>query len=833
METTRRAVIAAGGARSRQFRTQQHQRASMADRTDASESPWRGSAPSRRKSQQESRQGRIIAVGVVVCVLIGAVIAWLLLLAPSVEPHFLPIYVSEHGDALPPRAWVRQDAEALGTLHWRARDTFPSQKRDLMRGELRNLATLHDAPVILYVNGYLRSDRKHGPCLLPVDAALHHPDSWLPLSEVFESLRACRARHKLVLLDVMQPCSDLAQGLLGEDTASLVAPLLDEAADGDHHLTILCACSAGQTSLTAEELGHSVFAYFLCQGLSGQADGHNARKRKDGRVSLRELEDYLILEVDRWAQSHRGVRQTPRRFGAEDDFEIVQVRDGAAAIISPLEETYPAWLADGWKLRDEWWQKDVFRHAPASLRRLEDTLLRGEQQWRAGVESEGIQRDLQGRLRRLRRQGEETTAPAAGPPSSLARAIAGLPPGKSPAERSTLVDLERLAARQGKARVGKPTEAELQKLQADTEAFRKPFEGKPLELSWLVFEAAIDDQTPPEALPFLAGILPTPPAPRYAETQFLERLATKMGDRGTEWPAPVARDALRMVQAAERAALTEAGIHPWVAAVEKEAARLRLDAEEILLGTDAAGRPRCGELLRGARAHYERIAQEGAVIAAATRLRDETLIRLPTFLGYLDAVDAAEWDEAWDKAATTAERLRDVLREPSADPEKRNQQIELMSQYRETLQDDPKGMLKLRALMEPPGFQRLIEQSSTGNLADALQATALLETPWLNASQRVSLWKARMQGLAAMEKSRPAAVAPAWDEVRAGEQQRSRLLRRVKRSLRVLQLHDVANLERLSKALAEATAKRDDPAVLRTVATELRQAWDREPGRKP
>jgi hypothetical protein len=806
----------------------------MPDKPDSPDSPWRRGLSSQRKTQAPSRKGPIILVGVVVCVLIGGVIAWLLLLVPFAEPHFLPLYVSEYGDALPVRAWVRQDAEALGALRWRGRDTFPSQKRDLMRGELRTLAALHDAPVILWINGYLRSDPKTGPCLLPVDAVLDHPDSWLPLREVFDALRGCRARRKLVLLDVMQPCIDLRAGILSEDPASLVEPLLKQAASDDPHLTILCACSRGQSSLTAEELGHSVFAHFLCQGLSGQADSHNPKKRSDGRVSLLELEEYLIAEVDRWAQRHRGVRQTPHRIGSEDDFTILQPREGAAATASPLEDTCPAWLADGWKTRDEWWDNETFRRAPAAFAALEDALLRADRQWRAGIESGGIQRDLQARLRRLKRQAEDTAPPPAAAPKSLARASAALPAGKTLVERPTVVDLERLAARHVKARMTKPTEAEAQKLQADTEAFGKPFEGKPLELSAAVFEAAIDEQTPPEAIPFLASVLPRMPAGGYAETEYLERLAVKMGDRGADWPAPVAREALRMVQSAERAALADPDVRPWVADLQKEGARLRLDAEEALFGSNMAARPRCSELLREARGLYDRITQEATAITAARRVRDEALIRLPAFAGFLDAADAPEWDEAWEHAAGAAERLRDVLREPAAEPDKRKRQIEEMSQHRETLQDDPKGMVKLRTLVEPAAFQRLIEQSSTGKLADALQAGALLQTPWPSASQRITLFRAYLQGLAALDSARPGSgPAASWDEARGLELQRSRTLRQVKRSFRVLQLRDVPNLERLSKALDDAMAKRDDPAALPKLAEALRQGWNRDAERKP
>jgi hypothetical protein len=120
---------------------------------------------------------------------------------------------------------------------------------------------------------------------------------------------------------------------LADQVGEPLFAVLKQAVQRDAALWVLCPCSAGQISLTSDELGQSAFIYYLVRGLQGLADGYNAESRTDKRVSLRELGNFLAVHVDRWARQNRGVGQVPVLFGGspEADVILVPVRTGPAA----------------------------------------------------------------------------------------------------------------------------------------------------------------------------------------------------------------------------------------------------------------------------------------------------------------------------------------------------------------------------------------------------------------------------------------------------------------------------------------------------------------------
>src|SRR5262249_22614691 len=150
--------------------------------------------------------------------------------------------------------------------------------------------------------------------IFPGDANPDDPGSTLALRALLEALRACRARHKLLVLDIMRPLADARVGVLADDSADRVAADLD--AVPDPFRLVLCACAPGQVALTSEALGRSVFGYYFDEALRGWADGYNPRHRSEGRVSVRELAEFVSRRVDRWAVRCRDTRQTPVLLGS-------------------------------------------------------------------------------------------------------------------------------------------------------------------------------------------------------------------------------------------------------------------------------------------------------------------------------------------------------------------------------------------------------------------------------------------------------------------------------------------------------------------------------------
>ena len=90
------------------------------------------------------------------------------------------------------------------------------------------------------------------------------------LRDVLAALKACPARDKLLILDIMRPHADPSLGVLDDDVAGAVLRELEGVPDEGR--TVLCAASAGQGSQASEALGRSAFNYYVDQGLRGEAD---------------------------------------------------------------------------------------------------------------------------------------------------------------------------------------------------------------------------------------------------------------------------------------------------------------------------------------------------------------------------------------------------------------------------------------------------------------------------------------------------------------------------------------------------------------------------------
>jgi hypothetical protein len=755
-----------------------------------------------------------------VLALTGALAAWLCYPQPFQAPRFLPLCVGEYGEELPVRGWVRQDGELLRGLGWQEKNAFTSQKRDLLLAELRALANLSpQGPVVVYVSAYALADPRGELCLLPVDARLDRPDTWLPLREVFDLLRACPARHKLLLLDVMQPLIEPRRGLLANDAAERLQPLLDAVLPQDPGLAVLYACVPGQVSVVAEELGHSVFAHSLCQGLRGGADGENAQHTRDGRVSLLELASFVATRVEEWAWRGRNVRQTPRLHGARDDFALTEaVPEAPPADAAPPEGGYPEWLTAGWKLRDAWWEDESYRLAPEVFLRWEEALRRAEQEWRGGVDAERVRPDLEARRAWLERRRAERLPPApTTEPVSLAEAVARRHLPAEPADVATVQEVRRLAARQARAAAGKPSPDETKKLEDEAEKLVKKFEGKSLELAWVVLEAAAADPATPEALRSLAGLVGKARVPPYAELRLLARLAELPAADSEAWPAESARLALQTAREAEQAAAADPRSLPWVRAARARADRQRREGEDLLFAEDPAQRGRAAEPLQEARKAYQAINRDLRTVGQAQRCRDEMLVRLPGYLPYLEFDDTAE--RAWQSALATTRRLHALLSGPVGAGEARDGQVFQMAELADALRKGP-NILNSR---KPVGRRQI------GDLADALRLAALLETPWPSAGERAGLWAAWQEIARTLQQKRPGATPP-WDEGRAVAAEHQRALRRARRSVELLELERAADLGKVRAALAQAAEAPADTARRDRLARELRGEWARQAG---
>src|SRR5262249_53131134 len=147
--------------------------------------------------------------------LLGATAAWLCFPSPVAMPSFLGGWIDQYKDPIPVNAWAPEDREALEKKpRWERINAFPSQVRALLKQVLHNLRQEGEKPVVVFLSAYAVALPDGTVHLLPADANLEKPGTWLPLVDVLRDLRACPSRHKLLILDLMRPFTDAKLGLL-------------------------------------------------------------------------------------------------------------------------------------------------------------------------------------------------------------------------------------------------------------------------------------------------------------------------------------------------------------------------------------------------------------------------------------------------------------------------------------------------------------------------------------------------------------------------------------------------------------------------------------------
>ena len=125
----------------------------------------------------------------------------------------------------------------------------------------------------------------------------------IPMTEIqtiFERIESDR------LIFVVDACYSGASGgrtfslLKGARAARITGDFVEKLAQGKGRL-ILTASEANEVSLELGELKHGLFTYYLLEALQGKGDAN-----QDGRVSIRELYDYVHDKVSRHSKQVGG-----------------------------------------------------------------------------------------------------------------------------------------------------------------------------------------------------------------------------------------------------------------------------------------------------------------------------------------------------------------------------------------------------------------------------------------------------------------------------------------------------------------------------------------------
>ena len=324
------------------------------------------------------RRRKVFTLQVLILATAGAIVVMLLWIRPIPRPRFLPLWVARYRAPQVPTVPMAEPDLKLVTERSAEKAADALDRRGFSDGLLDRFKALGAVDsVVVYVRANACAGVKDAATLkaagddpgrvliLPDDADPNAKQNWVELRGVLEGLRDhCRARRKLLVLDIMPPLTDPRLGILADDVAARVKAELDAVKDA-RRLTF-CASSPGQVALASEELGRSVFNHYLEEGLRGWADVPSGTRGRDGIVTAHELARYVALHVDRWARRNRDAHQTPFLHGNAREIPLVVLARNRPLphVTVPEPKSYPDWLLAAWHLRDQWWTDQSYRTAP-------------------------------------------------------------------------------------------------------------------------------------------------------------------------------------------------------------------------------------------------------------------------------------------------------------------------------------------------------------------------------------------------------------------------------------------------------------------------------------
>lgn len=366
---------------------------------------WRGS-PQKSGSDRRKRSRLIFALTAVLLGGLGAVAGLVSLVEPSPSPYLLPIWATQstqpnaglHGPVLndcwaigSPRLFPNLAGQAAGN---------PS--RALILQQLASLKSLpENQPLLVYVSAFAALDANAKVFLIPNNANPALPTNRLYLNQLLLELKQASSKRKLLVLDVSWPFAIPELEMFDDDVATRVIEELEQ--HHDPNLVCINSCSPGQTGTTIFSPRRTTFGYFFEQALLGAADGC-LDGIANGRVSAREIANYLSYRVDDYSQQASFDRQTPTVQGIADDFDLIACSHNrlpphdAQSVVS---DTYPHWLLSSWELRDRIIDQEAWRDSPAFVREVENTILQAEMDWRRGEDSLRLSMRLESSLNSL------------------------------------------------------------------------------------------------------------------------------------------------------------------------------------------------------------------------------------------------------------------------------------------------------------------------------------------------------------------------------------------------------------------------------------------------
>ncbi len=219
--------------------------------------------------------------------------------------------------------YAHNDADAmkefiLNRLGYRAGNII--DLRDATRNQIENVfgndktpeGKLHDwirpgrSDVIVFYSGHgVPGLRDRRPYLLPVDGNANRAEiTGFPVDTLYKNLSLTPARSVTVYLDACFS-GESPKGMLVKATSGITVSAKQSVTN---RLTVITASQGDQLASWDETAKHGLFTKHLLDALYGAADGGRSGN-DDGRVSLREVQQYLDDEMTYQAKRTWGRRQ--------------------------------------------------------------------------------------------------------------------------------------------------------------------------------------------------------------------------------------------------------------------------------------------------------------------------------------------------------------------------------------------------------------------------------------------------------------------------------------------------------------------------------------------
>lgn len=362
----------------------------------SSKSNWKGGASNSASSRLPiGFRGLSIWAGTLISsgVLFGLLI-WMLLFTPK-RTELIVFESDAYQWPLPPNALSAEDIDKFAamdgkTLSLRGQSSRIRSVSDFWERFESQVLSKESArsirPRIVWVSmhGIAHADSDDA-YLIPPSASPLDERTWINCRELIERLDAAsESTPTLLVLDCCRIQANWNIGIAANQFVRKVRETIDSL--GPEHLTVLIPASEGEIALESADLNGSVFAYYVQLAIAGAADCDSLSGDRDGWVSMRELQSFLVQHVDRWAHQNRGMSQRPQVIIGRNASEKPLIRSLNINTLSPLvmdevkSKRLAATIADAqldplWEKRDALRDMRLYSAEPIAFRDLEQRIL--------------------------------------------------------------------------------------------------------------------------------------------------------------------------------------------------------------------------------------------------------------------------------------------------------------------------------------------------------------------------------------------------------------------------------------------------------------------------